>query len=135
PHKEGTAKEVRSRQPKDVQLARLTLSELLDHYAGVIKQLPEKPIIVGHSLGGLVTQILLNRGLAEAAVVIHSVPPQGVIPYEFSFLKSTWKALGLFTSLDKTYLMDFSTWQYAFTNGMSLAEQQKTYEENIIPES
>lgn len=135
PYKEGSAKEVRGRQPKDVQLARLTLTELVDHYASAIKQMPEKPIIVGHSLGGLITQILLNRGLAEAAIVIHSVPPQGIIPYEFSFLKSTWRALGLFTSTDKTYLMDFKTWQYAFTNGMTLSEQKIAYEENIIPES
>lgn len=135
PYKDGSAKEVRGRQPKDIQLARLTFTQLVDHYANIIKQLPEKPIVVGHSLGGLITQILLSRGLAEAAVVIHSVPPQGVIPYEFSFLKSTWRALGLFTSTDKTYLMDFKTWQYAFTNGMTLSEQKAAYEENIIPES
>jgi pimeloyl-ACP methyl ester carboxylesterase len=135
PHKDGTAKELRSRQPNDVDLATLTLSEVVDSYANIAKSLPEKPIIIGHSLGGLITQILLNRDLAVAAVAIHSVPPLGVFPYEFSFLKAGWKSLGLFTSLKKTYLMSFKDWQYAFVNGMPLEEQKKAWENTTVPES
>lgn len=138
PYKDGTAAELRSKHPSgNPGLAALTLSELVDHYANIIKKLPEKPIVIGHSLGGLITQIILNRDLAAAAVAIHSVPPQGVFlfPYEFSFLKAGWRALGFFTSSKKTYLMSFSKWQYAFVNGMSLADQKKAYEENTIPES
>jgi pimeloyl-ACP methyl ester carboxylesterase len=135
PYKDGTAAELRARQPNDTDLAALTLADLVDHYANIVKALPEKPIIIGHSLGGLITQILINRDLGVAGVAIHSVPPQGVIPYEFSFLKAGWKALGLFTSLDETYLMSFEDWQYAFVNEMSLEDQEKAYEENTIPES
>lgn len=135
PFKDATAADLRQRQPYDTDLADLTLTELVDHYAEIAVKLPEKPIIIGHSLGGMITQILLNRDLAAAAVAIHSVPPQGIIPYEFSFLKSTWGALGLFTSLKKTYLMPFSTWQYAFVNEMPLAEQKKAYDEFTAPES
>ncbi|GAB3323757.1 alpha/beta hydrolase [Larkinella ripae] len=135
PYKNGTAAELRNRQPNDTDLAALTLTELVDHYANIAKKLAEKPIIVGHSLGGLITQILINRGLGVAGVAIHPVPPQGVFPYEFSFLKAGWKALGLFTSLKKTYLMSFADWQYAFVNNMPLDEQKKAYEENTIPES
>ncbi|MGN6421197.1 MAG: alpha/beta fold hydrolase, partial [Pseudobacter sp.] len=108
---------------------------VIDHYASVAKSLPEKPIAIGHSLGGLITQILLNRGIVAAAAVLHPVPPLGVFPYEFSFLKAGWKSLGLFTSTKKTYLMSLKDWQYAFVNGMSLEEQQKAWEENTIPES
>lgn len=135
PHKEGTAKQLRDKAPNDIPLARLTLTELVDHYANFVKALPEKPIIIGHSLGGMITQILLNRGLAAAAIAIHPVPPQPVIPYELSFLRAGYKVLGLFTSLDKTYTMSLSDWQYAFTNGMSLEEQKKSWEENVVPES
>lgn len=135
PFKDAPAAELRARQPHDIDLARLTLAELVDHFADIAKSFPEKPIIIGHSLGGLITQILLNRDLAAAAVAIHSVPPQGIIPYEFSFLKSTWGALGLFTSLDETYLMPFDTWQYAFVNEMPLDEQQKAYDLLTSPES
>jgi pimeloyl-ACP methyl ester carboxylesterase len=135
PYKDGTAPELRSRQPNDVDLATLTLTEVVDHYANIAKSLPEKPIIIGHSLGGMITQILVNRGLAVAAAAIHSVPPLGVFPYEFSFLKAGWKSLGLFTSLKKTYLMSFKDWQYAFVNGMSLEAQHEAWETTTVPES
>jgi len=130
-----TAADLRNRQPNDTNLAALTLTELVDHYIDIAKSLPEKPIAIGHSLGGLITQILVNRDVVVAGAAIHPVPPQGVIPYEFSFLKAGWKALGLFTSLKKTYLMSLPDWQYAFTNGMSLADQKASWEANTIPES
>ena len=135
PYKNGTTTELRNRQPKDIDLATLTLTEVIDHYIGIIKSYPEKPIVIGHSLGGCMTQIILNRDLAAAAVAIHSVPTLGVFPYEFSFLKGGWKSLGLFTSLKKTYLMSFKDWQYAFVNGMPLDQQQAAYEKLTIPES
>ena len=81
------------------------------------------------------TQIIVNRDLAAAGVAIHPVPPLGVFPYEFSFLKAGWKALGLFSSLKKTYLMSFKDWQYAFVNGMPLKAQQEAYDKYTIPES
>jgi len=136
PFKEAAnAATLRNRQPNDTDLAALTLNKLVDHYADIVKSFPEKPIVIGHSLGGLITQIIVNRDLAAAGVAIHSVPPKGVFPYEFSFLKAGWKALGLFTSLKKTYLMSLKDWQYAFTNGMSLEDQQLTYYRSTIPES
>jgi pimeloyl-ACP methyl ester carboxylesterase len=135
PYKDGNASELRARQPNDTDLADLTLTKLIDHYAAIVKSFPEKPIVIGHSLGGLITQIIVNRDLAAAGVAIHSVPPQGVFPYEFSFLKAGWRALGLFTSLKKTYLMSFKDWQYAFVNGMSIEDQRAAYIQNTIPES
>lgn len=135
PYKDLPADVLRDRQPYDTDLAQLTLEELVDHYVDIVKSYEQPPIAIGHSLGGLITQILVNRSLVAAGVAIHSVPPLGVIPYEFSFLRAGWKALGLFTSLQKTYLMSFKDWQYAFVNGMPLEEQKKAYLENTIPES
>lgn len=134
PKKEASPDVLRNRQP-DPDIAALRLRGVIDSYANIIEALPEKPIIIGHSLGGLITQVLVNRGLAAAGVCIHPVPPQGVLPYEFSFLRSGWKSLGLFTSAKKSYLMSFKDWQYAFTNGMPLAEQKKAYELSVVPES
>jgi len=135
PEKSGTAEELRKKQPNDTALADLRYSQVLEHYANICKRLPERPILIGHSLGGLTVQLLLQRGLGSAAIAIHSVPPQGVLSFEFSFIKSLWKPLGLFSSLKKTHLMSFSEWQYAFTNGMSLSDQKEAYEQNTIPES
>lgn len=136
PFKDGSPQELRAKHPLgNPGLSALTLPEILDHYANIAKGLPEKPVIIGHSFGGLMTQILINRDLGAAGVAIHSAPPQGIFPYEFSFLRAGWRALGIFTSTKKTYLMSFKKWQYAFTDNMPLEEQKKAYEENIIPES
>jgi pimeloyl-ACP methyl ester carboxylesterase len=136
PYKDAPVAELRSRHPhNDKELARLTIDELLAHYENIIKSLPEKPILIGHSYGGLITQIFVNRGLAAAGVAIHPVPPLGVFPYEFSFLKAGWKSLGIFTDADETYMMSLEDWQYAFVNGMPLEDQQAAYETYTIPES
>lgn len=135
PFKDLSAEDLRDRPPYDTDLASLTLRELVEYYVSIVASYPERPIVIGHSLGGLIAQIILNRGIAAAGVAIHSVPPLGVIPYEFSFLRAGWKSLGLFTSLKKTYLMSFADWQYAFVNGMPLPEQKKAYLENACPES
>ena len=135
PYKDGSTAELRARHPNDADLALLTLNELIDHYIDIVQSMPEKPIVIGHSLGGLITQIIVNRDLAAAGVAIHSVPTLGVFPYEFSFLRGGRKSLGLFTSLKKTYLMSFKDWQYAFVNGMPLQEQRAAYEKFTIPES
>ncbi len=135
PHKDGTTQELRDRQPFDTALADLTTVELINHYAKFAKSFSEKPIIIGHSFGGLITQVLINKDLGAAGIAIHSAPPMGVFPYEFSFLKAGWKVLGLFTSMKETYLMSFKDWQYAFVNGMPLSAQKAAYEKYTIPES
>lgn len=134
PHKEAPAADLR-RLPAENDIAGLRLEQVLNNYIEFIKKLPEKPILIGHSYGGLITQLLVNRGYAAAAVAVNSVPPQGVFTFKPSFYKATWGPLGLFTSTRKTFLMSFEQWQYAFTNGMPLDEQIKSYEENVVPES
>jgi len=136
PFKEADPQELRAKHPLgNPGLASLTLSELTDSYIDAVRSMPEKPIAIGHSLGGMMAQIILNRGLIEAAVAIHPAPPLGIIPYEFSFLRGGGKSLGVFTSIKKTYLMSLADFQYAFVNGMSLDEQKAAYEKNAIPES
>ena len=135
PHKNGTVQELRNRQPNDTDLANLQLDELVNHYIKIIEALPQKPIVIGHSLGGLIAQILVNRDLVSAGVAIHSVPPKGVFSFEWSFLKSVWKPLGFFSPASKTHLMSLSEWKYAFTNGMSETDQLTSYETYCIPES
>ena len=134
PHKTGSAEEQRNRHP-DPSIASNRLGELTDHYAGIVGQLPAKPILVGHSIGGLIVQLLLQRGLGRSGVAIHSVAPQGVFTFKWSFLKAGWGALGFFSSTTRPYLMSFEEWKYAFTNGMSCEEQKGSYYRLAIPES
>lgn len=134
PFKNASANELRRRHP-DPDVASLRLQQVIDHYTTIITELPEKPILLGHSMGGLITQVLLNKGLAAAGIAIHSVPSLGVIPIEFSFYRAGWKSLGFFTPAKKTYLMSLKDWQYAFTNGMTIKEQQDSYNKYAVPES
>src|SRR5436190_1164913 len=77
PYKNGSATELRNRRPNDTDLALLTLGELVDYYANIAQKSPERPIVIGHSLGGLITQIIVNRDLAAAGIAIHPVPTLG----------------------------------------------------------
>jgi pimeloyl-ACP methyl ester carboxylesterase len=134
PHKKATACTLRQRHP-DAAIASQRLADLTNYYADIVKQLPEKPILIGHSLGGLIVQLLVQRGLAEAGIAIHSLQPQGVMTFKFSFYKAGWGPLGFFTSAKKSYLMSFREWQYAFTNGMEYEEQKEAYYNLATPES
>jgi pimeloyl-ACP methyl ester carboxylesterase len=134
PHKEEPAETQRSKHP-NATVAAIRLNDLVTYYTKIIASLPEKPIIIGHSLGGLIVQLLLQQDLAQAGVAIHSAPPQGVLTVKPSFLKSIWGPMGFFTSSSETFLMSFPQWQYVFTNGMSNEEQKIAYNTYCIPES
>ena len=134
PHKNGSPQELRNRYPAP-DIASNRLATLTDYYAGISKGLAEKPILIGHSIGGLIVQLLLQRGLGTAGVAIHSVPPQGIFTFKFSFLKAGWGPLGFFTSTKKSFLMSFRQWKYAFTNGMTCEQQKESYYKFAIPES
>jgi len=134
PLRDKPVKALRQAHP-DPKLGQLTIDEVIDHLVRVITGLDEKPIIIGHSFGGLLTQLIVNRGLGAAAAAIDSVPPQGVLALEWSFFKSTWPLLNPLTPSSRPWLMPFEHFQYTFTNGMSLDEQRRAYDEIVVPES
>jgi alpha-beta hydrolase superfamily lysophospholipase len=119
----------------DPLLGQLTLRRVLEHFADIIKKQDEKPVIIGHSMGGLVVQLLLQRDLAAAGVAIDSAPPMGVFTTKWSFLKSNWPHITPFVSQSAPIDMTFERFQYTFVNGMSLAEQRAAYERYVVPES
>lgn len=134
PYKNENTEILRNQHP-DSKIALLRLSGLIDYYREIIEKLPEKPILIGHSYGGLLTQLLVQKELAFAGVCIHSFPPEGMLTTKFSFYRAIWRTLGFFTSPKKSYLISFAEWQTKFTNGMSFEEQKDAYEKLVIPES
>jgi pimeloyl-ACP methyl ester carboxylesterase len=134
PQKDAPAAALRTRQP-DERIASQRLTGLVEYFAGNIRELPEKPILVGHSIGGLIVQLLLQRNIAAAGVAIHPVAPQGVFVFSWAMLKAVWGPLGYFTSVKKSFLMTFKQWQFAFTNGMPVNEQEAAYNRFATPES
>src|SRR6266478_8792936 len=77
PNKDASAEELRNRPANDA-MALNTITSLTDHFSSVINALPEKPVLIGHSVGGLIVQLLLQQELGVAGVAIHSFPPRGV---------------------------------------------------------
>ena len=134
PYKDAPACTLRQRHP-DAEVASQRLGNLTAYYSAIVSALPEKPVLMGHSMGGLITQLLVQDGLAAAGIAIHSLQPQGIFTFKFSFYKAGWGALGFFTDTKKTYLMSFTDWQYAFTNGMPYEEQKEAYYNLLVPES
>ena len=133
PQRDKSVEELRQAHP-DPELAKLKLGDVVDHFANLINGLDEKPAIIGHSMGGLVVQLLLQRDAAVAGVAIDPAPPAGVFTTEWSFIKSNFPAINPFL-LNQPALMTFEQFQYAFTNTLPLDEQRAAYDRYCVPES
>lgn len=133
PYKDASPEALRNRDP-ETPIASITLNELMDRFVLFIGSLPEKPIVIGHSLGGLIVQLLLQRGLAPAGVAIHPFPASGG-GYRFSLLREWWEAMGFFTPSGEPYLMSFKKWKADVTTGMSCEQQKELYYKYVVPES
>jgi pimeloyl-ACP methyl ester carboxylesterase len=103
--------------------------------AAVVDRLAEKPVLVGHSMGGLVAQLLLARGVAVAGVAIDSAPPSGVFTTQPSFLKANWPMINPLHPVHEPHMITFEEFAYAFANTLGEAEQRAAYERYMVPES
>jgi pimeloyl-ACP methyl ester carboxylesterase len=116
-------------------LAGLGVGEIVDHYAGIISELPEPPILVGHSFGGLFVQILLDRGLGSAGVAIDSAPPNGVFALEWTALRALWSVLATPFAWRRVVRWSFGRFRYAFVHTLAPAEQRAAYDRHVTPET
>ncbi|NDZ96880.1 alpha/beta hydrolase [Streptomyces sp. SID6673] len=114
-------------------IASLTVDDTIDHLAGVIESLPTAPILIGHSFGGTMTQLLVDRELGAAAVVIDSAPTEGVFVNPPSQLKSLFPFLKRPSSRHKAAGFTHEEFQYAFTNTVSDEESRAAYDRYAIP--
>ncbi|RZK32150.1 MAG: alpha/beta fold hydrolase [Hymenobacter sp.] len=134
PHKQAPAAELRRQHPHS-PVAQNGLRDVLRLYTDFIAQLPAPPIVIGHSYGGLIVQLLLQQGSVRAGVAIESVPPWGVLAWSWWLLRGVVPTLGLFTSTKTSMLPSFAYWQTVVANGLPLAEQRAQYERLVAPES
>src|SRR6476660_642643 len=100
-------------------IAKLTVPETVDHLAGVIEALDSPPIIMGHSFGGILTQLLLARGLGSAGVVIESAPTEGVRVTPLSQARSLFPALKNPANIHRAIGFTAEEFHYAFANTLS----------------
>ena len=110
--------------------------EVAAHYARIIRTLPEPPILMGHSYGGAITQVLIDRGLGAAGVAIDSVPPKGILVLPPSTLRTLTPALLAPTTYrGGTFLFTFKQFWRAFCNTLSETEARAAYDTQAIPAS
>lgn len=109
------------------------IAEICHHYADIIEKLDEKPILVGHSFGGLIAQELLANDLAVAAVAIDPAPVKGVLILPFAQLKSGFPVLMNPGNKSKTVSLDDKQFKYAFGNVLSEEESDALHDAWTIP--
>jgi pimeloyl-ACP methyl ester carboxylesterase len=116
--------------------ARKTVGQITDHLDGIIRGLERKPALVGHSLGGLLAEILAGRGLASATVAISPPPFRGVLrPPPLPAVKAVWPVLGNPANRDRAVPLTFDQFRFGFANMVSEGEAKKLYEAFAVPAS
>jgi non-heme chloroperoxidase len=110
-----------------------TVGQVADHYAEVIGRLDRAPVLVGHSFGGLIAQILAGRSLAAATVAVDSAPFRGVLPLPVSALKSAWPALHNPANRHRAVPLTYEQFRYAFANAVGEDEAKALYSTFAVP--
>jgi non-heme chloroperoxidase len=112
-----------------------SVGEVADHFDEVIKGLTRKPAIVGHSFGGLLTQILAGRGLSAASVAIDPAPFRGVLPLPISALRSASPVLTNPANVHRAVPLTYDQFRFGFANAVSEDEAKELYEIYAVPAS
>jgi pimeloyl-ACP methyl ester carboxylesterase len=131
----GITKDVAAMRRDPSGLNGIGIAEVVAHYTKIIRSLPEPPIIMGHSYGGLITQLLIDRGLGAAGVAIDSVPPKGILVLPLSTYLALTPALLPPSTFKKTFIFTFKKWWEVFANTLPESEAQVEYEREVIPAS
>src|SRR3954468_7974714 len=108
--------------------AHKTVGQVADHYAQLIGRLDRKPVVVGHSFGGLLAQILAGRGLSAASVAIDPAPFRGVLPLPISALKSASPVLHNPANRGRAVPLTYEQFRYAFANAVTEDEAKELHE-------
>jgi pimeloyl-ACP methyl ester carboxylesterase len=114
-------------------IASLGIGEIVGHYEQIIRELGAPPVIMGHSFGGLITQILLDRGLGAAGVAIAPAPVKGIIFLPFSTLKVSFAALSNPANNHRALPLTPEQFHYAFTNNMGEEESLAVFQRYAVP--
>jgi len=131
----GLEGEVEAIRKDPSPLKGLKLKTVVDHYDRIIRQLEAQPILMGHSFGGLIVQILIDRGLGAAGVAIDSAQSAAVPVLPLSTIWATITVLGNPLTFNSAVSLSPSKFNYAFTNELNAAESKKVYDRYQIPGS
>jgi alpha-beta hydrolase superfamily lysophospholipase len=114
-------------------VADVGVDEVTHHYAKLIADLPAKPIVIGHSFGGLIVEKLLGDGDAVAGVAIDAAPIKGVLPLPISALRVAFVALSKPGNIDAALSLTPDQFHFGFGNALTPEESAELYERWTIP--
>ncbi len=109
------------------------IGEIADYEEHVIRRLARKPVVIGHSFGGLLTEILAGRGLAAASVAISPAPFRGVLPLPISALRSGSPVLRNPANWNRAVPLTFEQFRYGFANAVDEGEAKELYLGYSVP--
>jgi non-heme chloroperoxidase len=109
------------------------IGEIADHQESIIRRLDGKPVVIGHSFGGLLTEILAGRGLAAASVAISPAPFRGVLPLPLSALRSGSPVLKNPANWNRAVPLTFEQFRYSFANAVDEDEAKELYLGYSVP--
>ena len=132
PRKHGDVEEMRETADDS---AGLGVKEIVDHYEGIIRDLDQPPVLIGHSYGGLFVELLLDRGLARAGVAMSPAPPKGILKLPFSTLKVSSPALAHPSKWHGVVTLTLEEFTYGFVNTFTPEKAKEAYERYAVPET
>ena len=132
PRKKGGVEELRE---VTEDLKGLGIEEIVDHYEAEIQALDEPPVLIGHSFGGLIVELLLDRGLGRAGVAMSPAPPKGILILPFSSLKAAAPALAHPSKWHGVVPLTLEEFTYGFVNTFSPEDAAAAYEKYAVPET
>jgi pimeloyl-ACP methyl ester carboxylesterase len=113
--------------------ANKSVGQVADHYQALIEQLDTKPAVIGHSFGGLLTQIVAGRGLSAASVAIDPAPFRGVLPLPISALRAGSPVLGNPANRGRAVPLTYEQFRYSFANAVDEDEARQLYDTYAVP--
>jgi pimeloyl-ACP methyl ester carboxylesterase len=132
PRKHGDVEELRESAD---ELAGLGLDEVVSHYETLIRGLEQPHVLVGHSYGGLIVELLLDRGLGRAGVAISPAPPKGILKLPLSTLNAASPALAHPSKRRGVVTLTPEQFSYGFVNTFSPEDAAAAYERYAVPDT
>ena len=129
----GINKDVVAMRRDPSSLNGIGIEDLVAHYTAIIRGLSEPPIIMGHSFGGLIAQLLIDKGFGAAGVAIDSVPPKGILVLPLSTYLALTPVFLQPSTFKKTFIFTFEKWWKVFARTLSEAEARGEFEREVIP--
>jgi pimeloyl-ACP methyl ester carboxylesterase len=131
----GFEVEVEALNADPTPIEKVTVPQIMERLEGVVGGLDRPPILIGHSAGGVFTQLLMDRGYGAVGVAINSAPTEGVKPVPLSQIRASFPVLKNPANRHRAVGLTLDQWQYTFTNTFTEERGRQLYERYHVPAS